>query len=342
MQKHAAMIQKFKLGDFSFEIRKSRDVLWVISRSKDGAGIALRTVYSPDGDLRIENCSTRGRVTTLRMVASTTGTFTVAIELYDPKLSLFRVTVTLKPVVPRLMPPQPWNIYPIDADDNPLTTRGIVHAAQRGSAAGLLYFTITKPATGSALYFQNLTALNDYFQQTHTTPNTVVGNSWPGLGFMLPASDDKALEKGRSYGICDAFERLSPEVRDSPQASARLFLEMFVDFYVQLRRPETLYRDWHKMSRATLRDLERSPECRVEEQGYLYLHPYVGAEYPDSMVQLTVLLPLLGYADWSHSKIALIGRLRESVRNFYDPKLGTIRRYLATVGDDKKDMEVDS
>jgi hypothetical protein len=233
------------------------------------------------------------------------------------------------------MPPQPWNVYPIDDENNPLTTKGAVLAAQRGSAAGLLYFTVTEPHVGSVLYFQNLTALNDYCEQTHTTPNTVVGKSWPGLGFTIPPTDDKPLRTGTACGICDAFVCYSQEIPANPRTSAHLFLEMLAGVYTELPRPQTQYRDWSAMARASARDLSHSRKCHVIEQGYLYLHPYVSAEYPDSMVQLAVLLPLMDYAEWLGSKIPLIDRLRAGVANFFDPNLGTIRRYLATVGDDK-------
>jgi len=302
----------------------------------------MRVVYSPDGELRIKKRSARGGVTSFRIAGSTMGTFDVLLSTYNSDLSMFRATVTLTPAEPLLMPPQPWNIYPIDRNDNPLTTEGIVHAAQRGSAAGVLYFSITKPRVGSVLYFQNLTALNEYCDVTHTTPNTVVGKSWPGLGFKLPPSDEKPLKKGEPYGVCDAYVHITPEIPDSPRKSAEIFLNMLADIYRQLPRPQTQYRDWRKMAKATLRDLTHSPKCHVEEHGYLYLHPYTDSEYPDSMVQLAVLLPLMEYSDWAQSSTPLIDRLRQAVPNFFDPKLGTIRRYLSSVGSDKKELEVDS
>ena len=338
---------KFKLGHFRCEVRQSLDTLWVVARTNAG-GVAMRGIYSPDGAIsvkkqitkRLKSASGEGTITSFRIVGSSMGLFDVVLQTFSP--AMFRVTVTLKPAAPLLMPPQPWNIYPIDAENNPVTTRGIVHAAQRGSAAGLLYFSITRPAVGSALYFQNLTALNDYCEQTHTTPNTVVGQSWPGLGFMIPDTKEKAVEKGKPIGVNDAFVHLSETIPADPRASAKLFLEMLANVYTELPKPQTQYHDWPKMARATLRDLNHSPKLRIEQQGYLYLRPYTDAEYPDSMVQLTVLLPLMEFADWSQEKVPLAGQLREAFYNFFDPKLGTLRRYLATVGDDKNADEVDS
>ena len=80
----------------------------------------------------------------------------------------------------------------------------------------------------------------------------------------------------------------------------------------------------------------------MQELGHRYLHPYTDSEYPDSMVQLTVLLPLLEYAEWAGKDITLAKELRAGVPNFYDKKLGTLRRYLPTVGEDKNADAVDS
>ena len=52
------LIKRFKLGDFKFEIRKSLDALWIIARAKTGGGIALRAVYSADGELEITKDTT--------------------------------------------------------------------------------------------------------------------------------------------------------------------------------------------------------------------------------------------------------------------------------------------
>ena len=60
------------------------------------------------------------------------------------------------------------------------------------------------------------------------------------------------------------------------------------------------------------------------------------------MVQLTVLLPILEYSEWTGKHIPLADELRAGVPGFFDKKLGTLRRYLPTVGDDKDADAVDS
>ncbi|MGN6626984.1 MAG: hypothetical protein ACTHLN_10225, partial [Tepidisphaeraceae bacterium] len=255
---------------------------------------------------------------------------------------LYRLTVSLTPAAPLLMPPQPWNIYPIDGQNQPAATRGIVHATQRGSAMGCLFFSITEPSAGTCFYLQNLTALNAYCRQNRTRPEGVVGHNWPGMGFTPPPSDEHALAAGREVSLCDAFVRLSDRNPANNRESAAFFLDATAKIYRHLDLPPTAYRDWPAKAAATVRDLSHSSKCSLEQQGHLYLHPYVSSEYPDSMVQLSVLLAVDDYARWSGSAVPIRERLRAAVPNFFDPKLGILRRYLATVGSDKDADQSDS
>jgi hypothetical protein len=45
-----------------------------------------------------------------------------------------------------LVPFMPRDLYPLDANDDPLGAIGHVEAAQRGLNSGLLYFRIDEPA----------------------------------------------------------------------------------------------------------------------------------------------------------------------------------------------------
>ncbi len=101
------LIKRFKLGDFKFEIRKSLDALWIIARAKTGGGVALRAVYSADGELEITKDTTRDSLLAFRMVGSTMGVFRVTLKTFDLNVAMIRVTVILTPREPLLMPPQP-------------------------------------------------------------------------------------------------------------------------------------------------------------------------------------------------------------------------------------------
>ncbi len=204
-----------------------------------------------------------------------------------------------------------------------------------------LFLTLTHPRSGSLLYLQNMTALNPLFQALDSQPGCLVGGTWPQIGFSLPASDTP-LPAGKEVVLSDAFVRFSPTVPQDERQAARLFLDLLADIYPHLPQPETEWRDWPGRAEETARDLSKCGDCTVQEKRRLYARPYLGAEYPDSMVQLALLLPLREYEGWAGRPLPLAEELRKGVPAFYDPKLKTMRRYLPSVGADKNANEVDS
>ena len=142
--------------------------------------------------------------------------------------------------------------------------------------------------------------------------------------------------------LSDAYLNLTLEKPDDERESARLFLELLAGIYPHLQRPPTIFRNWPLKAAATLRDLERSRDATERHFGERYVRPYTNAEYPDSMVQLAVLTPLQDYAAWLGKTEPLAAELNAGVPNFFDKKLGILRRYLNDVGDDKDADEVDS
>ena len=217
-----------------------------------------------------------------------------------------------------------------------------MEAAQRGLNAGVVYGTFFDPGFGSFLYLQDLTALNPYFQVTETRPDGAVGGEWPELGYRMPVNPDRPLRKGEEVALSDIHLHLSPETPGDERQSARLFLDLLAGIYTHLSLPPSEFHPWPERARETLRDLARSPKATIKEHGYVYLHPYTDSEYPDSMVQLTVLATLREYERWSGEKIEFADVLRAGVPNFFDIDLRAVRRYLPSVGDDKNADEVDS
>lgn len=321
-------------------IKQGQDSLWVLLELPGGGGIALRTACSPGAPLdpptliETENgweFCTRSAV----------GDWRVRVEAPAGQPLLHsRVWLTPK----ENFIPADWlrDLYVFKANGSPAEAAGIVHAAQRGLNGGLLFLSLDQPASGSLLYLQNFTTLNDYFEATGTIPDGVVGGKWPELGYQPPASEDKPLPAGRETVFSDVFLRWTPGQPQDTRQTARVFLDLLAGIYPALDRPESLYHDWPQRATETLRDLDASPDATIAHYGHRYLHPYTAAEYPDSMVQLTVLLPLREFADWKGSPIPLAEELRGGMGKFFDPKLGTVRRYLPNVGKDKDADEVDS
>jgi hypothetical protein len=341
-------VARLALGARDIEVAAGRDSIWAIVRRPDKGGLALRIAHCWGGCAKVAKQRRRkGEMLRLR-VESAIGVQTVVMRSDDVALALLRVTTKLTPAAPLLIPYFPRDLYPLGAGDDPMAADGVVEAAQRGLNAGLLYFHLDQPAFGSVLYFQNLTALNDYFAATDTTPDGSVGGEWPELGYLPPTPPQSGtppvnpLPAGKAVTMSDAILVFHDEAACDEQDSARRFLQLLGAAYRQLEAPETDYRDWVWRAEKTLRDLETAPEATIRHYGHPYIHPYTDAEYPDIMVQMSIISALRDYAAWTGREIPFCAALEKGLEKFHDPRLKTMRRYLPNVGKDKDKLAVDS
>lgn len=343
----ATPIASHKVGDLSVELAVGGESLWLLVRSAKAGGIALRAAAWP-GEAKVRRVKRAEGELARVHVESAIGAHEVGLAVHSGPLPCLRLVSALRPSAPLLLPHGPRDLFPLDANGDPLGTDGAVEAVQRGLNAGLLYGELTDPAFGTFFYFQDFTALNPYFLATGTNPDAAVGGTWPELGFRLPgqaahtADEAAPLESGTAYTLSDA--RLV--VRDGAPAderdSARRFLQMLGAAYRSLSLPPTEYRDWRARAERTARDLGAAPEASVRHYGHRYLHPYTGAEYPDAMVQLSVVQALHDWGKWRGEVHPLEEDFKAGLGKFYDPKLETLRRYLPNVGGDKDADAVDS
>ncbi|HEY6815498.1 MAG TPA: hypothetical protein VI168_08170 [Croceibacterium sp.] len=332
-------IAKFDLGDLAVEVCQGRDSLWCLIRREGCGGLALRAVYVDSVSFACRKIQTESDEVLRLTIDSVLGRHHVCFTTSEAGLHRLRVTVRFRPAATIRIPHVPRDLYPLDANDDPLGAEGNVEAAQRGVNSGLVYFRFAEPDFGSALYFQNLTALNPYFLATGTKPDGVVGGAWPELGFKLPTPDNQeveqegALQAGEEVVLSDAILVLRDWAGDNEQEMARQFLQMLGTAYKALDLPEVEYRDWVGRAERTLRDLESSDQARRREYGELYLMPYPDGEYPDAMVQLSVIQALHEYEMWLGRELPIEADLMKGVSRFYDRKVRTLRRYLPNVGE---------
>ena len=336
-----------ELGDLEVEIREGRDSLWVLVRRKGKGGIALRAAHVPTGPFQCRALAARAGEPLRFEVDSAMGRHEICIEPSEADLHRLCVRTTLRPAFDLRLPFLPRDLYPLDANDDPLATQGNVEAAQRGVNAGLVYFRLDKPAFGSVLYFQNLTALNPYFRATGTVPSGIVGGNWPELGLSLPvrkpdAGEADPLPAGEEIVLSDAVLVFRDWAGDDEQEMARQFLQMLGAAYKTLTLPEAAYRDWMWRAERSLTDLESAPEATVRHYGHRYVMPYVKGEVPDVMVQMSVVGALNDYSKWRGEPVPLAAELKKGLGKFYDPKVKTLRRFLPNVGDEKDPDAVDS
>jgi len=322
------------------------DSLWALVR-RGGARLALRAAYSPAGFKLQRLRAGKGEAFRYRL-SSAIGQHVVSLAFDQPDLPLVRVTTRLTPAQDLLIPFLPRDLYPLGPDDDPLNARGNVEAAQRGLNGGLLYFRLDHKNPASFLYFQNLTALNPYFNATRTKPDGAVGGEWPELGYLPPSPPQSGtppvnpLPKGEELTISDAILVLSEKEAKEEAEAARLFVQMLATAYRVIDKPEPVFRDWLGRAERTARDLASAPEATVRHYGHTYVHPYTASEYPDSMVQLITVASLHDFGVWRRKPLEIEKALHDGIDRFFDPDLGTIRRYLPNVGSDKDADAVDS
>lgn len=341
-------IAELPLGVRTVEVAAGRDSIWAIVRRPGRGGLALRIAHCWGGCTRVVKLRRKsGELLRLR-VESPTGTQTVLLRSDDLTLASLRATTSLTASTPLLVPYFPRDLYPLGDGDDPMAADGQVEAAQRGLNAGVCYFHLDAPAFGSVLYFQNLTALNDYFAATDTKPDAAVGGEWPELGYLPPTPPQSGtpptnpLPAGKTVTMSDAILVFHDDAACDEQDMARRFLQLLGTAYRQVEAPATEYRDWVERADRTLRDLETAPEATIRHYGRTYIHPYTAAEYPDVMVQMALVAALRDYAAWTRHSIPFGQKLEKGLEKFHDRTLKTMRRYLPNVGKDKDKLAVDS
>jgi hypothetical protein len=61
-------------------------------------------------------------------------------------------------------------------------------------------------------------------------------------------------------------------------------------------------------------DLAKAPEATISHYGHRYIHPYTGAEYPDVMVQASVVSALHDWGKWNGKAHPLKKSFRSGLR----------------------------
>jgi len=339
----------FSIGDDPVEVALGADSIWVVVRPPRRGGLAIRAAYVPRGFQRVKTVAAERDDGALRLEAeSAIGRHRFTFEGSGVDLRRLKVRAWLTPEQPLVVPFLPRDLYPLDANDDPLGARGHVEAAQRGPNTALVYLAIEEPAFGHVLYVQDLSSLQAYYKATCTAPMGAVGGEWPELGY-LPTTPPQSgtppvhpLPADEEVQISDAIVVFRDGTADSEQEKARQFVQMLADAYTAMRLPPVLYRDWVARAEKTLQDLDCASSATCDAYGYRYIRPYTGAEYPDSMVQMTVIASLHEYGRWTDKPIPLLDQFAAGMEKFYDPELQTLRRYLPNVGDDKDADAVDS
>lgn len=337
----------FDMGELAVEVRAAHDSVFAIIRRAGAGGLAVRVAFlaSPFTCKAVK--AQAGEAARL-VITSAMGKHRVAFGTSREALERLHITVQLTPAADMLLPFAPRDLYPLGPDDDPLGATGNVEASQRGLNAGLLYFRIDEPNFGNVLYLQDWTKLNDYFLATGTKPDGVVGGEWPELGYQLPSlptdaeAEALSLKAGKEVTLSDLLLVFRHDAPSHERESARQFVQMLGTAYKMMELPPVQFRNWVDRAERAATDLDEAPEATIRHYGNRYVHPYTAAEYPDIMVQMSVIAALHDWGKWRGEPLPIEAEFKKGLRKFYDPKLKTLRRYLPNVGDDKDADAVDS
>lgn len=143
---------RFDLGAFAVEVGSGADSIWAVLRRPGRGGLAVRAGHVPGGFRRIRKAKAEPGEALRLEAESVLGGHRFAFSGSGDDLHRFCLRPWITPERPLLIPFLPRDLYPLDADDDPLGARGCVEAAQRGPNTGLIYFTVDDPGFGHVLY----------------------------------------------------------------------------------------------------------------------------------------------------------------------------------------------
>lgn len=356
----AATVQEdIKKGDILFEtpllgfhlkFYNAGESIWMTADWPDSGSIAFRLAFGMNSNFEKVDITKSGSNIIIDALTRL-GSYQINVSFPVPESALFRYTTIFTASLPLLIPFWPRDIIPLTRDGRVENTSGKIHAQQAGTRSGQLFFSMTKPKTGSVFYFQNLSAMSPYCQATQTTLAESVGGQWPEIGFLFPVNKEKPVPANTEFTISDAFVTLDEKVFEKDSIVTSEFLNHLAAIYMLLIKPEPIYQDWPGIADKVIDDLHLNKGCWTQTRGIPFLNAYVG-DYKtpaEIMVQLAVLLPLKEYLKWADIEHPLYEELHKGIDIFYDDHLKTIVRWHPELIDDldkseaqKRDMVMDS
>jgi hypothetical protein len=347
---NSAPLFELKLANYYIQLFNTGDSLWLTTIWPSSGSIAFRLAFGMNSFF--EHAVVNEVKGGLLLTASTRlGNYRINISFPESNETIFRYTTTFQALFPMLIPFWPRDIVPLTKEGRVENTAGKIHTHQVGGRSGQLFFSMTKPENGSVFYFQNLTAMSQYSQDSETSVQDTVGGEWPEIGFQFPVNAEKPIPPDIEYIISDAFVVMSENIPEKDNDITAQFLNYIAAVYVLLPKPEPQYPDWPDIANKVLTDLSFNKGSWLQADGMSYLNAYV-CDYktpPEIMVQLAVMLPMLEYLEWKGEKSKLFDSLNEGLKAFFDENIQSIVRWHPSLKDNldkseeqKQEMVMDS
>jgi hypothetical protein len=330
---NSTLLKKYKVNLLSIELHSSGDSLWMLADTGNDGCVAFRLCYHPGEIKQVRISGNKIHVKT------PSGAFDIKLDFIKEK-NILHYTTTVTPAENLKIPYYPRDVYTLNQRSRRAKSEGIIYAQQRGPKGGFLFFSLTKPVSGTYLYMQDFTSLNKYFSYTKTTPEGSVGGEWPEMGFALPPSGENYIPKGRTTIISDAYVCFSPDMPSKDTQSGRLFLDMLAQIYPHLKKPATKYVDWIEYASKAVSSLQSKSALR-RLNGHYFLNAYTGSDYkpPESMVQLSIHVPAMEFEHWRGRPVSLKRKIQNNISQFYNEDVKSIVRWLPGAKFDGKGNE---
>ena len=348
---NGSLICEKKISQYTLRIYNAGDSIWLTTGWPDAGSIAFRLAFGMNSFFE-KAAITREDVNGIMLMAFTRlGVYKITLSIANNEPAVIRYTTTFRATLPLLIPFWPRDIVPLTINGQVGNTSALIHTKQVGTRSGQLFFSMTKPKTGSVFYFQNLTAMCPYCEATETTLSDCVGGDWPEIGFQFPVNDKKPLPANIDYTISDAFVLLDENIYRTDIEVTSQFLENLAVLYPLIPKPSPNYQDWSSIADHALSGLHTNKGCWTVTNGTPFLNAYA-ADYSaptEIMVQLSVLLPLHEYFEWYNKKHPVYNDIINGLNDFYDENLHTIVRWHPDLEDkldrseeQKQEMVMDS
>jgi hypothetical protein len=227
--------------------------LWFVLKRNEFK-VAIRACFDGQG-IDSARMVTSGKRGCSFLVEGRTGQFAIDLEVLKEEREILRYKTALTPHRLVQMSGSARDLLLIGGTPRNGDAAGKVHFTQKGPASAIAYASFRDPKGGVLLYFQNLTALNEYCDLTHASPVGIVAGQWPEIGMALP-SGSKPLPAKRQVTVSDAFVCFSDRVLGNETDVAEHCLESLASIYKYLPRPKTEYFDWPHAATKTLHSLE--------------------------------------------------------------------------------------
>jgi hypothetical protein len=331
---NSELLFELLFSKYNLQLFNSGDSIWLKVLWANTGSIGFRLAFGMNSNF--EKISVNDIGGSILITASTRlGNYRINLSFPQSPDSIFRYTTTFQTHLPILIPFWPRDIVPLTKDGKVENTSGIIHTHQAGTRSGQVYFSMTKPNTGSVFYFQNLTAMSPYCDATETSLSESVGGQWPEIGFQFPVNPEKPLPANKEFVISDAYVLLNEEIPKNDYNITSQFLNHLASVYMLIPKPASVYHDWPTIAEHVLADLRINKGCWTQTKGTPFLNAYVGdhATPAEIMVQLSVLLPLQEYLKWADKEHPVFNDLNNGLDAFYDESIKSIVRWHPALED---------